>query len=355
MLVCPRTGQPLKNVDRQSCFARAASDVRRLAAQRERVDPQDLTTEVLLREDETGAYPIVDGIPILLAPEMLAPNTFPDAIDTNEDPYREAYEEMDFYNAVAEFAQADIARSDAYQAVSPAVGSDEFPSFDWLDATYDIVSQAEAYTFMSPMSGVTALQLGGSGIHAVKFLLAGAREAWLLTPMLGEARFARELAKTFGVENRFRAAVGIAEEIPFCDGAFDRVYAGGCIHHTITTRAFPQIHRVLAPGGRFAAIEPWRAPLYKIGISVFGKQERGVNCRPMEAVRTEPLFTSFEEATISHHGAFTRYALIALGKLGLRLQPRTIDKITRVDDRLATRAALRKYGSSVALLASRTN
>jgi SAM-dependent methyltransferase len=296
----------------------------------------------------------VDGVPILLAPEMLVSSEGAELIDTDQDPYREAYEEMDFYNAEAASAHSDIPNSDAYQIVSTVVNAGSFSGPEWLDAKYDIASQADGYQFMSPMKDMTALQLGGSGIHAVKFLLAGAGESWLLTPMLGEAIFARELAVAFGVKDRFRSVVGIAEEIPFRDSGFDRVYSGGCIHHTITERVFPEIRRVLKPGGKFAAIEPWRAPMYRAGIKFFGKQERGVNCRPMELERVLSLFQTFDNATMTHHGTFTRYPLIALGKLGLRLRFHTIDRITQFDDNVASKYSLRKYGSSVALLAEST-
>lgn len=169
--------------------------------------------------------------------------------------------------------------------------------------------------------------------------------------MLGEALFARDLAAAFGVRDKFRAVVGIAEEIPLHDASFDRVYSGGCIHHTITERAFPEIRRVLRAAGKFAAIEPWRAPMYETGIKLFGKRERGVNCRPMEQERVLPLFRTFDNAVVTHHGTFTRYPLIALGKLGVRPRSQTINRITRFDDNLASKSSLRKYGSSVALLA----
>jgi hypothetical protein len=63
----------------------------------------------------------------------------------------------------------------------------------------------------------------------LSFSWAGASESWLLTPILGEAMFARDLAAAFGVEDKFRAVVGIAEEIPLHGSIFDRVYSGGCI------------------------------------------------------------------------------------------------------------------------------
>lgn len=355
MVVCPVTQDRLVEADRHRVFEVLGESVHRVAANRASVRDTDVSATLLLRSDGCGAYPVVDGIPILMAPEMLVGANTTAEIDTGLDPYREAYEEMDFYNAVAADARADVSRSDAYQVVHPVMRAGRFPGRDWLDATYDLASQAEAYAYISPVEGCTTMQLGGGGIHAVKFLLAGAAESWLLTPMLGEAVFARALAETFGVADRFRAAVGIAEEIPLRTGSFDRVYSGGCLHHTITARAFPEIRRVLTAGGKFAAIEPWRAPGYRAGTKVFGKQERGVNCRPMEETRVQPLFRTFDNAAVIHHGTFTRYPLIALGKLGLHLGLPTMERITRVDDRLASKSSLRRYGSSIALMARATD
>jgi uncharacterized protein YbaR (Trm112 family)/SAM-dependent methyltransferase len=354
LLVCPITRRSLVEVDRQLVFDALGANIGRLAANRATVSREQVTDKALLRSDGRGAYPVVEGIPILLAPEMLVSIGDAESIDTDQDPYREAYEEMDFYNAEAARANSDVSNSDAYQMVSPALNAGSFSGPDWLDAMYDKASQADAYEFMSPMKDMKALQLGGSGIHAVKFLLAGASESWLLTPMLGEAMLARDLAAAFGVEAGFRSVIGIAEEIPLHDASFDRVYSGGCIHHTITQRAFPEIRRVLRPGGKFAAIEPWRAPMYRVGTKVFGKRERGVKCRPMEQDRVRPLFNTFDSATVTHHGTFTRYPLIALGKLGIRPRSETVDRITRFDDKLASKSSLRRYGSSVALLAEST-
>jgi SAM-dependent methyltransferase len=285
---------------------------------------------------------------------MLAPRDRAVPINTEADPYREAYEEMDYYNAWAAREQLDVGRSDVYPLVKQAADAGEFLQPGWLDASYDFASQADAYRHVAPIEGTRALQIGGRGIHVVKFLLAGAREGWLVTPMLGEAMFARELAAAFDVQERFHCVVGIAEELPFRDATFDRVYSGGCIHHTITARAFPEIKRIMRRGGRFAAIEPWRAPLYGVGTKLLGKRERGVNCRPMEQTRVEPLFHAFESAEVRHHGTFTRYPLLALSKFGLKPAARTLQRIEALDDRLASIAlALRKRGSSTALLATK--
>ena len=48
-----------------------------------------------------------------------------------------------------------------------------------------------------------------------------------------------------------------------------------------TELAMPEIARVLKPGGRFSAMDPWRAPLYAIGTKILGKREVNVYCRPL--------------------------------------------------------------------------
>jgi uncharacterized protein YbaR (Trm112 family)/SAM-dependent methyltransferase len=352
LLACPVTRLPLKETDWQSALAALSSNSVQLA--RGGNATNEAADRVLLREDNGGAYPVVGGIPILMAPEMRVPRDRAVSIDINADPYREAYEEMDYYNTQAARKQLDVTQSDAYHFVKQAVDAGEFLQPGWLEATYDVASQADAYRHVAPLEGTRVLLLGGTGIHGVKFLIAGAREVWLATPMLGEAIFAHELAAAFGLRERLNGVVGIAEELPFRDGSFDRVFASACIHHTITHLAFPEIKRVLRSGGRFATFEPWRGPLYGIGTKVLGKRERGVNCRPMEPTRVESLFRTFKSAQVMHHGTFTRYPLLALSKFGVRVKAKTVERITALDDRIASvNPSLKNQGSSVALLATK--
>jgi ubiquinone/menaquinone biosynthesis C-methylase UbiE len=204
------------------------------------------------------------------------------------------------------------------------------------------------------MEGKRVLELGGRGDHAVKFLSAGASEAWLVTPMLGEVLYALALARFCGMEDRLHCVVGVAEALPCTDGSFDAVYAGGCIHHTKTEYAFAECARVLKPGGKFAAIEPWRALLYGIGTAVLGKREPEVHCTPMTKARAQPLFAAFQDAEVIHHGALTRYPLIALWKFGLKAQVSTAWSITKMDDAICSLIPpLRRMGSSIALIGTR--
>jgi SAM-dependent methyltransferase len=185
----------------------------------------------------------------------------------------------------------------------------------------------------------------------VKLLLAGAAEAWTISPMIGEARCAMALARAIGVADRLRCVTGIGEELPFADAVFDAVYSGGCVHHMTTQNAVPEAARILRPGGVFAAVEPWRAPPYAIGTKFLGKRE-SVHCRPLTEERVAPLRSSFAKVRVVRHGTLTRYPLLALEKLGLRCALTTVWRIHRGDDALCSLVpGLRRWGSCAALLA----
>jgi SAM-dependent methyltransferase len=278
---------------------------------------------------------------------------------------------MNFYNQAAEERAKDVAASKMIQLLAPVRdaaptdrGSFPEPREIWLDAKYDLASQWDAYKHIGQVEGKRVLQVGGAGVHTLKFLYAGAREAWLLSPMLEELRFARSAAHHSGLADRFHGVAGIAEELPFESGSFDAIYSGGCVHHMVTELALPEFARVLGAGGRFAAVEPWRAPLYRIGVRIFGQRETplfgnrdvGIFCRPMTTERTQSLFTAFPQAEVAQHGALTRYPLIALYKLGLSPTLATAWRINRIDDALCARfPRLRRMGSSVALLGARAS
>lgn len=365
VLACPETGQPLELVTRQQAEADFGAPLGLLRALDERSFDLDAhfgtVTHILRREDHQAAYAIVDGIPILMVPEQIGPYNKRRAFDLKDPRYAEAYEEMKHYNQVSDNLVREITRSDSYAHVARVeqASPTERTSFPappqvWLDAVYDSASQWDAYLHIAPLGGMRVMQLGGQGIHAVKFLVGGADQAWLVTPMLAEARFAVSLAAAFGVESRLRCVVSIAEELPLQDATFDVVYSGGCVHHMVTSLALPEAARVLKDGGRFAAIEPWRAPFYSFGTRVFGKREENVFCRPLDSQRVAPLRTAFGWSNTVQHGTFARYFLIALKKLGVKLSLMTVWHLIRIDDSLSSLVpGLRRLGSSIALLGTK--
>ena len=359
-LVCPKTRLALTEMSLLEA-ERSICDGRELVARTGRPTALGRTPRVLVREDGACAYPIVGDIPVLLGPEMLVPPGAPHPCQPDDDVYQEAYQELHFYSELAQRNEQNVEQSRQYGNLVGLLAMDEesrkrlpFPREATLDSPYEPNSLWDAYSHLTPAQGKTVLQVGGSGSHAMKFLLSGAREAWLVSPMIAELRFAVRLAERCGVSSRFKVVAAVGEELPFGDSSFDAVLTSGCLHHMITEVVLPGFHRVLIPGGRFAAVEPWRAPFYGIGTKILGKREREVQCRPLTKQRCETLFATFTHAEIRHHGALTRYPLIALGKLGVSISLNAAWRITIADDAICSLIPpLRRMGSSVALLGMR--
>lgn len=308
--------------------------------------PHDPTMPVLVRADRKAAYPVVSGIPILIAPAVLALEQ-PDH-DLSDTRWSEAYAEMEFYNQSAAAALEHTLSDEAVQIRQ--LVSQPWPK-GWVDAAYDAVAQADAIEYLGFPRGQAVLQLGGKGMHAMKSLLGGAAQAWLVTPMESEARYAVALAESLQVADRFRAVVGVAEQIPMDGDGFDSVYTGGCLHHMSLEYAAPELKRILKPGGRLAAVEPFQTSLHRLGTRLIGKREANAHCRPLTAERLEPITLAFAHPDIRHHGPVLRYLALAMQKFIRRsITPRTGLKLGAIDDSLPLPE---RYGGSVAVLAER--
>ena len=363
-LVCPATKLCLELVKMEDAEVRAKGNLLPRADSANALGnisaPAGRTPFVLLREDNKCAYPVVDGIPILLAPEALSVSAEPLHFDLTEPAYAEAYEEMDFYNDAAAAAAKKLSRNGAYSILPTELDASEaerqsFPDpwQCWVDAVYDSAGQLDAYRHLGSVRGKSVLQLGGGGTHAIKFAMAGAAEAWLVTPMIGEAQAARALGEAVGLGEQMRCVVAVAEELPIRSETIDAIFAGGCLHHMQTEIALPEAARVLRKGGRFAAIEPWCAPFYAIGTKIFGKREAAY-CRPLTKARIEPLAKSFRTAHVIQHGTLTRYPFLALSKLGINVSKSIPWYFGKVDDAVCSLIpGMRGMGSSIAVLGSK--
>ena len=360
--ICPRSGKSLVPAELTGEEARSLASRRRASMA---VFP--LSCHVLMSADGRTVYPIMDGIPVLLAPEVSMADVCA-AFSPLDPRYAEAYEEMTHYNSVADRADGDVRQSHAYRTLSACrtLSREEqarfpYPVERWLEATYDITAQEAVFAHLAPLLDKAALQVGGTGIHAIRFLMAGAATATLVTPMISEARFARRLAEELGVAERLSLAIGIFEELPVPPASMDIVFSGGSLHHTLTDLALFEAARVLRTGGRIGCFDPWRAPLYETGIRVFGKREPGVFCRPLDKERTRYLGKCFADAKLDKHGSLTRYLLLALQKSGLDFTDdgtsgynRFVHDLMRWDNTLASLfPPLRKFASSVSICASK--
>jgi SAM-dependent methyltransferase len=317
----------------------------------------------MVRADDAVAFPVVGGIPVLLWPEALVPPGDEQLVVLASPHYAEAYGEMGYYDNVADTNLMDVRATAMFRTLSTLVQLEEPHSFPhplerWLDAAYDCTAQERVYRHIADrVAGATVLQMGGSGFQALKLLIAGAEVAILVTPMQSEARYSERLADELGFRPQFRVAVGVGEELPLEGGSVDLVLCGGTLHHMVTGDAADEVRRVLKVGGRFGACDPRRTPIYRLGTSLLGKRERGVNCRPLDTERISAFLERFgAEADAECHGALSRYPLIALTKVRISLQVRSTLPIFRFDDRLARgHPLLERFQSSVSICAQRAS
>ena len=364
-LVCPMTHAPLEPMSlhraEEVCGTRLEPQRRSLSAAGKSSRPIGRTEFVLLSDDRTRAYPIVDGIPIVLGPEALTTATDAPMVDLCARQYAEAYLEMEFYSAEATRhveSESDAECTPEFISLSKvpqsAVATFPNPPSVWIDAVYDCLSQHDAYAHLLPIVGKRVLHLGGKGGSTVRLLVAGAAEAWLVTPVLEEARYAMDLATALGVASQLNCVVGIAEELPLAAESIDAIYVGGSFHHMQPDMVGVSVRRILAPGGRFAAVEPWRSPFYSIGTGVLGKREKNAFCRPLTSLSIDGFRRTFPDVRVVHHGALSRYALLAASKFHIDSTLRRSWKVQSADDRIASLwSPLRDRGSSVVVLASK--
>ncbi len=308
-------------------------------------------------EDSSGnLYPVIGEFPVLIFPEKILRIGDTEKVDLKSPQYQEAYTEMAHYNRAGETASGSIDEKQIKLYMAGCAHPNHArackfprPPEVWVDALHDSVSQFEAYDYLAPMPGKKFLQLGGSGTHAVKALIGGASIAVLLTPMLQEAEYARVLAEHLGVADRLYCVIAVGEELPFKSNSFDSIYSGGCLHHMRTEMALGEMYRILTEKGRFSCVDPWKTLLHKIGTRVFGKREADVFCRPIDPIRLAPI-SIFPNHRITRHGPFLRYIFLALDKVGIRLTPKAMMRVTVLDDKIGSIFGLtEKFGGSIVI------
>jgi uncharacterized protein YbaR (Trm112 family) len=161
----------------------------------ERVAPIGRTPRVLVREDGGCAYPVVDGVPVLLAPEMLMPPDQTQSFDLSSPQYAEAYEEMDYYCSVGGAAvkvvedgleTADERRT-TFRELASALGAPEsarasfpHPREIWIDARFDAAAQWErgTCTYRPSRASVFSSSVGTAGRPSSSSQPARRRRSW---------------------------------------------------------------------------------------------------------------------------------------------------------------------------------
>lgn len=345
ILRCPISGQRLTQAD-DSVLEEIES--KRLSGKLFRKSGQRVEKAIqqaLVTEDQNTIYPVLEGIPQLLAPEGVFLGDSSDIlIDIHEKQYWEPYAEMKTYDEISDrHIGAETLHGELGEKIKPysRITKTEQESFPqpidlWLDAKGCLMAQEAAYNYLNPLSDNVVLQIGGHGSHLVKFLLAGAREACLVSPIMGELRRARFLSQMFEVEDRFFPVQGIAEELPFRTRLFDRVYSGGCLHHTRLEMSGPEIFRVLKDGGKGSFVDPVLTVPYRMFVRPFYSRGLGrmdhAECTPIPKEQIDRFMALFGDGSVLRSRTFCHFPLImAIRYLKLGINLKTIRRIEELD------------------------
>ena len=95
----------------------------------------------------------------------------------------------------------------------------------------------------------------GNGSGAIAAAKAGAGLAIGMDISSVSVGNAREDAKTAGVAGNSMFVQGDAENTRLPDGSVDYILCRGMLHHLDLSYAFPELRRILAPGGKLLAVE----------------------------------------------------------------------------------------------------
>lgn len=134
--------------------------------------------------------------------------------------------------------------------------------FDWSRASEDYARYRDIYpqSFYQNIQKLglclpqkRVLDLGtGTGVLPRALHKTGARFVGAdIAP--GQIEAAKRLSRDAGMED-IEYVVGAAEELSFADASFDTALAAMSFHYMNPETALPAIHRMLAPGGRFAIL-----------------------------------------------------------------------------------------------------
>jgi len=316
--------------------------------------------------DRQVIYPVIDGIPQLIGSQALH-RTQGCGVESAR--MQEIVEETEIYDALARPFRANLeetARSFCgpalYRRFREGENLEGFPdpASVWLDAPACADTQYVAYSHLAPLKGCVFLQFGGAGSHAIKALLAGAKFAGLLSPSHEEILLSRELAEYLGFGDVFFGIRGLGERIPLQAGWLDRIYGGGCLHHTDIRNSIPEIARVLAPGGRAGFVDPRANWPYQIWARLFGRTrfcgaEEGTHDHPLDLDQVRGLTNGhFTRIAVYTSGGLLRYAVVILSRV-LRIEPAVerAAQLLRAEQRVMSALRCHRLFNNFALLLER--
>lgn len=117
-----------------------------------------------------------------------------------------------------------------------------------------------------PLRGASVLEIGGLGTRGLRLLEHGIARYCHVEVSDGSQVGSRRLFAQHGHDapsERITYVRAAAEWLPFEDRAFDLVLSHGTLHHTTRLSSYPEVARVLKPGGYFVFTDNFASPLVK--------------------------------------------------------------------------------------------
>jgi len=155
-------------------------------------------------------------------------------------------------------AELDFHNKDRDRKRVAEIGKDDFEKYYGNKKYYTTVERSTGYTvdwIRKHAAGKIFLDYAcGNGQYAIKAAQAGAALAIGIDISDESIRNARADAAALGLQNAAFAQAD-AENTRLPDDSVDTVLCSGMLHHLDLSYAFPELRRILKPGGRILAVE----------------------------------------------------------------------------------------------------
>ena len=155
--------------------------------------------------------------------------------------------------------------------------------------------------------GQQVLELGaGTGLHTKVLLETGAN---IVVTDIADHALALIRTRFGDVYHNFTTELADMEHLRFADACFDAVVCAGSLSYGDPNLVFPEIARVLRPGGHFVFVDSFNHnPIYKLNHWINylrGKQSKSVIRRIPDANRLTELRNCYSSVDVRYFGGFS--------------------------------------------------
>jgi SAM-dependent methyltransferase len=133
--------------------------------------------------------------------------------------------------------------------------ADSTPNRRYYESAHQLVDHLNAWLTKRARDSVFLDYACGNGLQTLRALKDGAALAVGIDISEISVRNAKAAADAAGFGDKAYFLQRDCEDTKLPANSFDAVLCAGMLHHLDLTRAFPELHRIMAPGGRILALE----------------------------------------------------------------------------------------------------